>query len=147
VFTSPVLPGPPPTSAFTAGSAINPKTGVITLAVSVGDRGTLTWLATFQNGKFGVFAASAGKCRKGFVRLGGRCRPAKIVFSKGRMSVAGAGKVTLVLKPSAAGAKALRNALKKKKGVPVSVTLSFQSSRGGSPVSHSTLVSIRLKKH
>jgi PKD repeat protein len=155
VLTPPVLtppaPGPvaspAPNGTFTLAASANPKTGAITVTVGVGDPGTLTWLATFQNGKFGVFAASAAKCRKGLVRLGGKCRPAKIVFAKGHVSVAGAGKVTVVLKPSASALKALRNALKKKKSVPVSVLLSFQSSRGGSPVSHNVLVTVKLKKH
>ena len=34
------------------------------------------WLITFQNGKFGAFAASTKKCSKGQVRLAGKCRPA-----------------------------------------------------------------------
>ena len=50
------------------------------------------------------------------------------------MTVPGAGTVSFTVKPSASALKALRNALKKKKGLPVSVKLTFQSSRGGSPV-------------
>jgi PKD repeat protein len=145
----PPPPPPPPaaTSAFTSSAAVNAKTGAITLTLSVGDPGTLSWLATFQNGKFGVFAASAGKCKKGQLRLGGKCRPATIVFSKGRTTVAGAGKVTIVLKPSASAAKALRNALKRKASLPVSVALTFKSSRGGAPVTHTRVVPVKLKKH
>ena len=79
-LTQPPPPPPAPpvaTSAFTSGAAVNAKTGAITLTLTVGDPGTLSWLATFQNGKFGVFAASVGKCKKGQVRLGGKCRPAE----------------------------------------------------------------------
>jgi hypothetical protein len=68
------------------------------------------------------------------------------VFARGSKSVAGAGSVTITLKPSASALKALRKALKQHKGVPVTVTLTFQSSLGGSPVSHSQVVTDRLKK-
>jgi hypothetical protein len=138
---------PSPTSAFTSSARVSTKTGALTLTLTVVDPGTLSWLATFQNGGFGVFAASVGKCRKGFVRLGGKCRPAKIVFARGHTAVARAGGVTIVLQPSASGAKALRNALNKRKGLPVSVTLTFKSSRGAGAVSHSTLLSVRLQAH
>jgi PKD repeat protein len=142
-------PPPPPaaTSAFASSATFNAKTGAITLTLTVGDPGTLSWLATFQNRKFGVFAASVGKCKKGQVRLGGKCLPAKIVFAKGRRSVAGAGKVMVVLKPSASATKALRSALKRKASVPVTVTLTFRSSRGAAAVTHTRVVSVKLKKH
>jgi PKD repeat protein len=146
--TSGLVPAltPQPSSAFSAVAATNPTSGAITLTVSVGDPGTLKWLATFQNGKFGVFAASTSKCKKGFVRLNGRCRAAKIVFARGSKSVTAPGSVTFKLKPSASALKALKNALKHKKGLPVAVTLTFQSSLGGSPVSQTRLLTIKLKK-
>jgi hypothetical protein len=130
----------------TAHGALNAKTGVLTFTTSVADPGTFSWLATFQNGKFGVFAASNTKCKKGFVRLSGRCRPAKIVFAKGSELVGAPGNVRVTLKPSASALKALRNALKHKKSVPVSIVLRFQSSHGGAPVSHALTVSVKPKK-
>jgi hypothetical protein len=52
-----------PNSAFrTARAAINARTGVLRFTASVADPGTFSWLATFQNGKFGAFA-SASKCK------------------------------------------------------------------------------------
>jgi chitodextrinase len=134
-----------PTSAFASKAAFNTKTGTIILTLSVSDPGTLSWLGTFQNGKFGAFA-SAAKCRKGQIRLGRRCRPAKIVFAKGHRAVTAAGTIAIVLKPTASGLKALKNALKRKRGVPVSLALTFQSSRGGRPVTHTRLVVVKLKK-
>jgi len=133
-------------SRFTSGHAsVNAKTGAITLSESVGDPGTFRWLATFANGRFGAFASSS-KCRTGFVRLAGRCHPAKIVFARGSKAVAGAGAVSLTLKPSASATKALKNALRKGKGVPVSLTLTFQSSLGGSPVTRVLSLTVKLKK-
>jgi len=137
---------PPPNSAFTAEAvSFNAKTGAITIKAAVADPGTFSWLATFPNGKFGAFA-SASKCKAGFVRLAGRCRPAKVVFAKGSQLVAGAGTVTITLKPSSSAAKALRNALKKGKALLVSGTLSFQSSRGGNRVSRPLGIMVKLKK-
>jgi hypothetical protein len=138
---------PPPNSTFTAGAlTLNQKTGELILTETVADPGTFSWLATFQNGKFGVYAASSSKCKAGFVRLGGKCRPSKIVFAKGRLAASSPGTVTLKLRPTASGLKALKAALKQKKGVPVSVALTFQSARGGSPVSQTKTVTVKLKK-
>lgn len=134
-----------PSSAFTAHAKFSGTTGALTFTASVADPGTFSWLATFQNGKFGVFASSS-RCKRGLIRLTGRCRPAKIVFAKGSKVVARAGTVSFTLKPSASAARALKNALRKGKGLPVSVTLSFQSSRGGSPASHVQTLTVKLKK-
>jgi hypothetical protein len=134
-----------PNSTFDVKGTFNPKTGVITLKGAVRDPGTFSWLATFKNGAFGV-VASTPRCKKGFVRLKGKCRPASIIYGRGSKLVPGPGAVSFTVKPSASALKALRNALKKKKGLPVSVKLTFQSSRGGSPVSHTQAVTVKLKK-
>jgi hypothetical protein len=137
---------PPPNSSFTFGaSTINARTGAITLKLTVVDPGRFSVLATFPNGKFGAFA-SARRCSSGFIKLAGKCRLARIIFAKDGESVAGAGTVTITLKPSPAAAKALRNALKKGKALLVSGTLSFQSSRGGGRVSRPLGILVKLKK-
>jgi PKD repeat protein len=146
VLTPPVEALRGASSAFTSSASFDAKTGVITSTAVVGDAGTLKWLLTFPNGKFGVFEASVPKCKKGLVRLGGKCRPAKVVFARGSRLVAVPGRVKLTVRPSAAGLRALKTALKHKKGVPVTVTLTFQSSRGGSPVIHTRTVVVKLKK-
>jgi hypothetical protein len=135
-----------PNSSLGLGSSFNPATGVLSLTASVADPGTLSWLLTFQNGRFGVFAAGNAKCRTGFVRLGGRCRTSKIVFARGSQAVAAPGTFTLKLKPSASALKALKNALKQKKGLPLSGMLTFQSSRGGSPTSRQLSLTVKLKR-
>jgi hypothetical protein len=145
--TATVATTPPisPNSAFVAqAGSVNAATGAIALKATFNDPGTLSWSATFANGKFGAFASSA-KCKKGQLRLRGRCLPAKIIFAKGR-ALAAAGSLAITLKPSASGLKALKAALKQGKGVPVSIVLSFQSSRGGTPISHVQTVTVKLKK-
>jgi hypothetical protein len=137
---------PPPTSSFTGTGTVDQVTGTITLTTTVGNPGTFSWLLTFQNGKFGVFAASSHRCKAGFVRLGGKCRPARVVFARGSQGVAAAGKLTFKLRPSASALKALKNALKQKKGLIVTATFTFQSARGGSPVTHTQTMTVKLKK-
>jgi hypothetical protein len=156
-FTSPLTPPftptpspastPTPNSNFTLlrSAIVNGKTGAVTFQLSVGDPGTLRWILTFKNGKFGVFSASNTKCKRGQVKLNGKCRPSGIVFGKGSQTVAAPGTVTFTVKPSGSALKALKNALKQKKGVPVTATLTFRSSRGGPPVSHTGSLTVKLK--
>jgi hypothetical protein len=143
----PPPPTPPPNSNFTAvGATLNARTGAITFTELVGDPGTFSWLLTFQNGKFGVFAAGNAKCKSGFVKLSGKCRRSKIVFGRGRMTVLAAGRVSFTVKPSASAFKALKDALRQKKQLAVTIDFSFQSSLGGSPVSHTQSLTVKLKK-
>jgi PKD repeat protein len=146
--TPAVLAVVPPNSGFTPGAtAFDQKTGEIALTETIADPGTFSWLVSFPNGKFGVFASSNQKCKPGQVRLGGKCRPSKLVFAKGARVVAAPGAVSFRLKPSASGLKALKNALKQKKALPVTITLTFQSARGGNPVSQTKAMTVKLKKH
>jgi hypothetical protein len=133
-------------SSFSAlGLASSASTGAITFTGSVNDPGTFSWLLTFKNGGFGVFSAS-NRCRRGQIRLSGRCRPSLIVFGRGSVPVAAAGPVTFTVKPTASGLKALRNALKRRRGLRVTATLTFRSSAGGSPVTHTQLAYVKLKR-
>jgi len=135
-----------PSSAFaTAHAAMNARSGALTFTTSVADPGTFSWVATFQNGKFGAFA-SASKCKTGFVKLAGKCLPAKIAFAKGSKLVGAPGSVSVTLKPSASALKALKKARRQKKGLPVTIVFSFKSSLGGSAVSHTQSVTVRLEK-
>jgi hypothetical protein len=113
---------------------------------ALSDPGRFSWLLTFRNGRFGVFSARVEKCKKGQVKLTGRCRPSLIVFAAGSRTVSGAGSVSVTVKPTASGLSALENALRHKQGLPLTVTLTFQSSLGGGPVSHTQSLTARLKK-
>lgn len=141
----PTIPPVPPNGSFTAKSAANVKTGAITFTIALANPGTLDWAATFANGTFGAFS-SASKCKAGQLRLASKCRPAKVAFAKGSQTVGAAGSVTITLKPSASALKALKGALKHKKGVPVTIVLTFQSSLGGAPVKQTQTVIAKLKK-
>jgi PKD repeat protein len=127
-------------------ASVDPASGAITFAVSASGAGTFSWLSTFANGRFGVFGASVAKCRRGYVRLHGRCRPAAIVFSKGRKAVASLGAVKLVLKPTASGRRALASARRRRRGLPVTVTVSFRPAGGGAAVSRTVSIVVRAGK-
>jgi hypothetical protein len=136
----------PPNSAFkTLGAVFNPARHMITFTESVAEPGTFSWLLTFQNGKFGVFGRTSAKCKNGFVKIGGKCRPSKIVFARGSASVTSAGTVTFALKPTPSALKALKNAYKLKKSLPVAMTLTFQSVRSTSPVSRLLALTVRTR--
>jgi PKD repeat protein len=138
---------PPPNSDFRIlAMKVNARTGVITFTGSVSDPGSFSWLLTFQNGKFGVFAAGTARCKTGLVWLKGWCRPSKIVYGKGGLIVGSPGTVTFTIRPSSSALKALRIALKQRRGVPVAAAFTFQSARGGGPVSHAKSPMVKLKK-
>jgi PKD repeat protein len=137
----------PTSSAFVARSKkINTSTGAISFEFSVADPGSFSWRLTFANGRFGVFTASNARCARGLIRLKGKCRPSTIVLAHGSKLVLAPGKVSLTVKPSASASRALRDALRQNKGLPVSATFTFQSSRGGAPVSHAQTLIVKLKK-
>jgi len=54
--------------------------------------------------------------------------------------------VSFTVKPTPSALKALRDALEHKRGLPVTATLSFQSSLGVGPTSHTQSLTIKLKK-
>jgi hypothetical protein len=142
----PPSPGPTGNSNFTAGkSAFEPKTGRVIFYETITDPGRFKWVLTVPNGKFGAFASAKKKCNAGLVRLRGRCRPSRVIFATGSAPVP-AGLVIFKLRPSPNALKALKNALKQRRGLLVTATFTFQSSRGGSPVTHTQTLRVKLKK-
>jgi PKD repeat protein len=134
-----------PSSAFTTiATSVNRKTGAITFTELVESPGSFSWLSTFQNGKFGVFAARV-RCRAGLIALNRRCRPSRVLYAKGGEVVAAAGVVTFTVYPGAAALNALRSARKHRRGLPVSVTVTYHASPGGFPVSQLWSVSVRRR--
>ena len=141
---SPLNPKPPAHSGFAVHASFDAKSGTITVSLSVASAGTLRWLATFANGRFGVFASRVSKCRPGQVRLRGSCRPARVTYGRGSKTAA-AGSVTFKIKPTIAARRALRAAARRRKGVPVTLAITFQSVLGGAAVTHATVTTVRLK--
>jgi hypothetical protein len=145
VAPPPVVAAVTPHSTFAAATAVvNRKTGVVTLTTSVLDPGTFSFRATFPNGRFGAFASSA--CRKPRIRLAGRCLPATIVYASGSKAFAAAGRLRVTLKPTPSALKALKRALRQRRGLPVTLVLTFQSARGGAAFSRSQSLIVRPRR-
>jgi hypothetical protein len=133
-------------SSFTGRFTVNAKTGAVTFTETVSDPGTLDWLLTFQNGKFGVFAAKKTKCAKGEIKLHGKCRPTNVVYAEGSTPATAAGTISFTAQPTAAAKKALKHALAKHKSIRVTAMLSFQSAHGGSPITQIETIGVKTKK-
>ena len=67
------------------------------------------------------------------------------MFARGSKVVVVPGAVSFTLRPSRSAFKALRNAFKQKKGLPVTMKLTFQSSLGGSRVSRTQSLMLKLR--
>jgi hypothetical protein len=165
VLPAPIIPGspssplPPLSAPFgsTASSsfrlldaaAVNGTSGAITFFVSVAQAGTVSWKLTFAGTSFGATTARRSKCRPGQVRLGGACRPRRLTFGAGTLAVdssaAASGKVSFTVVPSRAAKSALQAARRLRRGLAVSASITFQSSLGGSSVTHRYSVTDRLR--
>ncbi|HWX74393.1 MAG TPA: PKD domain-containing protein [Solirubrobacteraceae bacterium] len=140
--------GPPAERDFGAPrAAIDSSTGVVTFEVPLFAPGRFSWLLTFQNGRFGVFAARNSRCKAGSVRLNGRCLPTRVVFARGSELVSSPGTARFTIKPTAAAMKALRRALRARKGVPVTAALAFRPTGGATTVTRIVSFVVKLKKH
>jgi len=138
---------PPPKGSFKAVSAmLHSPSYVITLDESLDEAGTLSWLVTFPNGPFGAYTAKNKKCRAGLIRLAGRCLPAKVLFGRGKQTFSAPGVVTITIKPTRAAKHAFKNAKRKHRNIKLTATLTFTSLRGGAPVVHTQVLTIKLAK-
>jgi PKD repeat protein len=133
-----------PNSGFSGTASFNAKSGTITVSLTVADAGIFKWLARFSNGRYGVLASRATKCIVGQIQRG-RCRPPRLTFGSGSKAVSGAGPVTFTIKPTAAGVRALKRAAKRGRGVAVKLAITFQSDLGGAPVTHRSVITVKLK--
>ena len=140
-----VTPIPNSQYSLLGSPTVNPETGAVTFKASVSDPGTFSWLITFPNGRFGAFAARSRRCGFGQLERRRRCLPPTVVFSHASATFTSAGIVRFTVIPGASAQKALRNALVKRRGLPISATLTFQSSLGGAPVSHGRGILVRLQ--
>ena len=54
--------------------------------------------------------------------------------------------MTFLIKPSSSATKALESRAGRRNGVPVSLSIRYQSSLGGEPVSHTATLTVKLKR-
>jgi Divergent InlB B-repeat domain len=141
------VPPPTPNSGFTlkGNPRVNPKTGAVTFTASVSYPGVFSWLLSFKNGSFGIISARSKGCRRGQLKLKGKCRSAQIIFGKGSKTAAKAGSVSFTVAPSAAARNALRAALKEGTGLLVNASVTFKATGSASSVSHTRSLNVQLK--
>jgi hypothetical protein len=140
------LPLPPaPNSTYKIQSVkVNPN-GTITITFVPAQGGTATLEVTVPTGTIArklAAEAKRKKCKKGLVRIKGKCRPPATV--SGKVSATGVAGVplTLSVKPSAK----VTRALKKGKKVVLTATLSYRSALGGAPTVTVMRFTIKPKK-
>jgi large repetitive protein len=147
--TVPIKTVLPPNSNFkVVAASLSLATYSITFVEAVSDPGTFNWVLTFENGKFGNYGATmkAKKCKAGWIKLKGSCRPARVRFGQGRETVSAAGNVTFTVHPTKAGVAALRKAFGLSKGLPVTAHVTYQSIHGGSPVARVQSLIVKGKR-
>jgi trimeric autotransporter adhesin len=134
--------------AFSGNDTVNDRNGTVRFSETASDAGTFRWLLTFKNGEYGVFDTGKHKrahCKRGQIKLDGKCGPATIVYSQGSATAPNAGKVDFTAKPKVAGKAALAYALKHHKTLTMRATLTFSSSLGGAAVTQTRTLKITPK--
>jgi hypothetical protein len=144
------VPLPPtPNSSYQVQSIKANSDGTITIVFVPTQSGAATLEVTVPTGTIArrqaIAARRAKKCKRGQIKIKGKCRPKTTV--SGKVSATGVAGVplTLTVKPSS---NVLR-ALKKGKNVKLTATLTYKSSLGGTPtvqVFHVTVKGKKLRK-
>jgi hypothetical protein len=141
------VPLPPtPDSSYKVQSIKANSDGTITIVFVPTQSGTATLEVTVPTGTIArrqaIAARKAKKCRRGQVKIKGKCRPKTTV--SGKVSVTGVAGVplTLSVKPS----NTVLRAVKKGKDVKLTATLIYRSSLGGAPTVQVFHVTVKGKK-
>lgn len=147
VTFAPLPPAPSPTSGYKVQSIHVNSNGTITITFVPIQSGTATLEVTVPTGTIARKEAIAAKkkakkCKKGQVKIKGKCRPATTV--SGKLSATGVAGVplTLTVKPSSKVTKAL----KKGKTVILTAKLTYKSALGGTPTVETFTEKIKGKK-
>ncbi|HST54429.1 MAG TPA: Ig-like domain-containing protein [Solirubrobacteraceae bacterium] len=140
-------PAPPtPNSSYTVQSiAANPD-GTITITFVPTQSGAATVVTTVPTGtiaSLAAFESKAKKCKKGKVKIHGKCLPKTTSFGKVLTAPGTAGvPLKLSVKPS----KKTAAILKKGRTLHVTATLTYKSSLGGASTAHVYKVTVKGKK-
>jgi hypothetical protein len=137
---------PAPNSSYTIQSVKANSDGTVTITFVPTQAGTASVSVTVPTGTIARNEASvakrAKKCKKGQIKLKGKCRPATTL--SGTVTATGAAGVplTLTVKPSAK----VKAALKKGKTVHLTATLTYTSALGGTPTVKTYVITVKGKK-
>lgn len=145
---APAPPAPPaPNSSYKIQSIKANPDGTITIVFVPTQNGTATVEVTVPTGTIARNASIAKKkCKRGQVRIKGKCRPRTSVSGK----VTAAGKAGVPLKITVKPSSKVRKALAKGRTVQLTAKLTYKSALGGAPtvkVYHFTVKAKKKKKH
>jgi hypothetical protein len=141
------LPLPPaPNSSYKVQSVKANSNGTVTIVFVPTQSGTATLEVTVPTGTIArneaLAARKAKRCKKGQLKIKGKCRPAKTV--SGKISATGLAGVPLTLSVKPSGK--VISALKKGKTVHLTATLTYTSSLGGAPTVQTFQVTVKGKR-
>jgi hypothetical protein len=139
-------PPPPPTpnSEYKVQSIKANSNGTITIVFVPTQNGTATVEVTVPTATISrdeALAAKAKKCKKGQIKIKGKCRPKTTLSSKVSASGIAGVPLTISVKPSSKVIKAL----KKGKTVVLTATLTYKSALGGTPTTQ--ILHFTVKPH
>lgn len=140
------LPKPPtPDSSYTIKSVHANSNGTITIVFVPTQAGQATLEVTVPTASISsAQAAKAKKCKKGQIKIHGKCRPKNTLSGKVKATGVAGVPLSLTIKPSAK----VKAALGKGKTVHLTATLTYKSALGGAPVVHVYHLTVKPpKKH
>jgi hypothetical protein len=146
VTFTPLPPAPTPNSSYTVQSVKANSNGTITIVFVPTQAGTATLEVTVPTGTIArreaIEARKAKRCKKGQLKIKGKCLPATTV--SGKVSATGVAGVPLTLSVKPSGK--INSALKKGKTVHLTATLTYTSSLGGAPTVQTFQVTVKGKR-
>jgi hypothetical protein len=142
----PPPPGPPaPNSGYKVQSIHANSDGTITIVFVPTQSGTATLEVTVPTGTISrreAIAAKKKKCKKGQIKIKGKCRPTTTLSGKISATGIGGALLKLTVKPSSK----VKNALKKGRTVSLTAKLTYKSKLGGNPTVETFHVKVKGKK-
>jgi len=139
------LPKPPtPNSTYTIKSIKANSNGTITITFVPTQNGAATLEVTVPTANIARAQAAAKKkkCKKGQVRIKGKCRPINTLSGKVKAGGVAGVPLTLTVHPSSK----VKTALKKGRTVHLTAKLTYKSTLGGSPTVHVYHLTVKPKR-
>jgi hypothetical protein len=140
------VPTPPaPNSTYTVQSIHANGDGTVTIVFVPTQAGTASVVVTVPTATIASRASAAKhkRCKKGQVKIKGKCRPASTVTGK----VTTKGLAGVALKITVKPSSKVKRLLKKGKTVVLTATLTYTSALGGKPTVQTFHVKVKGKRH
>jgi hypothetical protein len=137
-------PPPAPNSGYTIESIVSNSNGTVTITFVPTQSGEATLVVTVPTASIASASATTAKskkCKHGQIKIKGKCLPS--ITSAGRTSASGTAGVPLKLTVNLSSK--IKSLLKKGKTVHLTATLTYTSSLGGTPTTHT--YSLTVKGH